>query len=300
MSTGHTAPTPAKPRIATTMGKARILMEALPYIQAFRGKVVVIKYGGAAMEDPDLQESFAGDVTLLANVGILPVVVHGGGPQISAAMEREGVEPNWVDGLRVTDAATMRVVQRVLVGEVNTDLVRTLVKRGCRAVGVSGFDDGLLLARPRDPRLGFVGEIDRVNPDVIRRLLAEGLVPVVAPLALGADGNAYNTNADTAAGAVAGALGAQKLVYLTDVEGVYRHPSDPATLISRMTLSELAGLLDGITGGMLPKLRSVVAAMEAGVSQAHILDGRIQHALLLEIFTQEGIGTMIVHGEEPG
>lgn len=297
MSTGHTAPTPAKPRIATTMGKARILMEALPYIQAFRGKVVVIKYGGAAMEDPDLQESFAGDVTLLANVGILPVVVHGGGPQISAAMEREGVEPSWVDGLRVTDAATMRVVQRVLVGEVNTDLVRTLVNRGCRAVGVSGFDDGLLLARPRDPRLGFVGEIDRVNPDVIRRLLAEGLVPVVAPLARGVDGNAYNTNADTAAGAVAGALGAQKLVYLTDVEGVYRDPSDPATLISRMTLSELAGLLGGISGGMLPKLRSVVAAMEAGVSQAHILDGRIQHALLLEIFTQEGIGTMIIHGE---
>jgi acetylglutamate kinase len=279
------------------MGKARILMEALPYIQAFRGKVVVIKYGGAAMEDPDLQESFAGDVTLLANVGILPVVVHGGGPQISAAMEREGVEPSWVDGLRVTDAATMRVVQRVLVGEVNTDLVRTLVNRGCRAVGVSGFDDGLLLARPRDPRLGFVGEIDRVNPDVIRRLLAEGLVPVVAPLARGVDGNAYNTNADTAAGAVAGALGAQKLVYLTDVEGVYRDPSDPATLISRMTLSELAGLLGGISGGMLPKLRSVVAAMEAGVSQAHILDGRIQHALLLEIFTQEGIGTMIIHGE---
>ena len=297
MSTGHTAPPPAKPRIATTMGKARILMEALPYIQAFRGKVVVIKYGGAAMEDPDLQESFAGDVTLLANVGILPVVVHGGGPQISAAMEREGVEPSWVDGLRVTDAATMRVVQRVLVGEVNTDLVRTLVNRGCRAVGVSGFDDGLLLARPRDPRLGFVGEIDRVNPDVIRRLLAEGLVPVVAPLARGVDGNAYNTNADTAAGAVAGALGAQKLVYLTDVEGVYRDPSDPATLISRMTLSELAGLLGGISGGMLPKLRSVVAAMEAGVSQAHILDGRIQHALLLEIFTQEGIGTMIIHGE---
>jgi acetylglutamate kinase len=297
MTTGHSAPHPAKSRIANSMGKARILMEALPYIRQFRGRIIVVKYGGSAMEDPDLRHSFAGDVTLLAMVGIHPVVVHGGGPQISAAMQREGIEPAWVDGLRVTDEPTMRVVQRVLVGEVNTDIVRLLGDHEARAIGVSGLDGGLFSARPRDPRLGLVGEIEHVNADLVRRLIGEGLVPVVAPIARGADGRVYNCNADTAAGALAKALGAQKLVYLTDVEGVYRDRHDPDTLMSRMSLATLRVVLEGMTGGMLPKLRSVMEAMEGGVRQAHILDGRIQHALLLEVFTSEGIGTMITHGE---
>lgn len=296
MSTGHSAPDPAKARIANSMGKASILMEALPYIRQFRGRTVVIKYGGSTMEDPALRESFAGDITLLSAVGIRPVVVHGGGPQISRAMEAEGVSAEWVDGLRVTDAATMRIVQRVLVGEVNTDIVRLLAARGARAIGVSGLDAGLFHARPRDPRLGFVGDIASVDPDLVRRLLGDGLVPVVAPLAWGEDGNVYNCNADTAAAALAAALAAQKLVYLTDVEGVYRDRDDPSTLITRMDLSELSALLETTTGGMLPKLRSVADALTGGVAQAHILDGRVQHALLLEIFTAEGVGTMVTGG----
>jgi acetylglutamate kinase len=293
MTTGHGSPQPAKARIANSMGKAKILMEALPYIREFRGRTVVVKYGGSTMEDPALRESFAGDITLLATVGIHPVVVHGGGPQISASMEREGVEPVWVDGLRVTDADTMRVVQRVLVGEVNADIVRLLGGHGARAIGVSGLDAGLLTAAPRDPKLGFVGDVVDVNGDLIRRLIAEGLVPVVAPVALGEDGNVYNTNADTAAGAIASALGAQKLVYLTDVEGVYADRHDPSTLMTRLTLDELRRMLPSFEGGMLPKLASIVAAMDAGVRHAHVLDGRVQHALLLEIFTREGIGTMV-------
>ncbi len=300
MSTGHGRPDPAKSRIAQSMGKARILMEALPYIRQFRGRVVVIKYGGSAMEDPALRHSFAGDVTMLAMVGIHPVVVHGGGPQISEAMTREGIEASWVDGLRVTDEQAIGVVQRVLVGEVNVDIVRLLAGHGASAIGVSGLDAGLFVARQKDPRLGFVGEIESVNSDLIRRLIAEGLIPVVAPIARGADGSVYNCNADTAAAALAAALGAQKLVYLTDVEGVYRDFGDEDSLISRMSVAELQDMLGGIEGGMRPKLASVVTAMEGGVRQAHILDGRVQHALLLEIFTSEGVGTMITHtGEAP-
>lgn len=293
MTTGHGAPAPAKARIANSMGKAKILMEALPYIREFRGRTVVVKYGGSTMEDPDLRASFAGDITLLATVGIHPVIVHGGGPQISSAMERDGIVPTWLDGLRVTDEDTIKVVQRVLVGEVNADIVRLLGGHGARAIGVSGLDAGLLTARQRDPKLGYVGEIEAVNADLLRRLIAEGLVPVVAPIARGADGNVYNTNADTAAGAIASALGAQKLVYLTDVEGLYRDAEDPSTVIARTTPDELREMLPGIEGGMVPKLRSVVDALDSGVRQAHVLDGRVQHALLLEIFTPEGVGTMI-------
>lgn len=293
MTTGHSTPDPVKSRIASSMGKASILMEALPYIQRFRGQVVVVKYGGSTMEDPDLRATFAGDITLLHTVGILPIIVHGGGPQISEAMEQAGIEPTWVDGLRVTDAETIRVVQRTLVGEVNADIVRMLGGHGAEAIGVSGIDAGLFRARPRDERLGFVGDIDAVNTDVVDRLLSDGLVPVVAPIALGEGGSVYNVNADTAAGALAAALGARKLVYLTDVEGVLRDPSDEGSLIQRMDLTELQELLPGISGGMLPKLSSVAAAVEAGVTRAHILDGRVQHVLLLEMFTREGIGTMI-------
>jgi acetylglutamate kinase len=295
VTTGHGAPHARKSRIANSMGKARILMEALPYIQAFRGRTVVIKYGGSAMDDGLLQESFAGDVTLLSMVGIRPVIVHGGGPQISAAMQLEGIAPQWVDGLRVTDAATVRVVQRVLAGEINPDLVRLLNGHGSAAVGLTGLDAGLFTAVAKDPRLGFVGEVAAVNVELISDLIEDGLLPVIAPLGKGDDGEVYNLNADTAAGALARALGAQKLVYLTDVEGVRRDRVDAASLISRMTMEELVELLkgDAIDGGMRPKLLSCLDALSGGVAQAHILDGRIQHALLLEVFTPEGIGTMV-------
>lgn len=295
MSTGHGVPSRQKSRIANSMGKARILMEALPYIQAFRGRTVVIKYGGSTMDDSSLNESFAGDVTLLSMVGIRPVIVHGGGPQISAAMQVEGIAPQWVDGLRVTDAATVRVVQRVLAGEINPDLVRLLNSHGSAAVGLTGLDAGLFTAVAKDPRLGYVGEVAAVNVELISDLIDNGLLPVIAPLGKGDDGEVYNLNADTAAGALARALGAQKLVYLTDVEGVRRDREDSTTLISRMTRDELVELLEGqaIDGGMRPKLLSCVDALSGGVAQAHILDGRIQHALLLEVFTPEGIGTMV-------
>jgi acetylglutamate kinase len=294
--TGHSASHPGKSRIANSMGKARILMEALPYIRAFRGATIVIKYGGAAMEDSAFAEEVAGDVTLLTMVGLRPVIVHGGGARISEAMRRQGVEPQWRDGLRVTDQPTMRIVQHVLVGEVNPELVRLLSRRGSTAIGMTGLDGAMFAARPISPDLGLVGEVTSVRTDLIASMLEDGVVPVVAPLGLGEDGRAYNLNADTAAGALAVALGAQKLVYLTDVEGVRRDQHRPETLISRMQLSELRQLLtgNGIGGGMRPKLASCVTALEGGVAQAHILDGRVQHALLLEIFTPEGVGTMVV------
>ena len=219
MAIGHSAPSAAKSRIATTMGKARILMEAMPYIKAFRGKTVVIKYGGSAMVDDHLRHSFAGDVTMLSLVGIKPVVVHGGGPQINEALRKAGVESRWVDGLRVSDAQTVRVVQSVLAGEVNPDIVRLLIGHEARAAGITGIDGGLLAARQKDPRLGFVGEVAEVDTEIIVGMFEHGLVPVIAPLARGIDdGQVYNLNADTAAGVLAAALGAEKLVYLTDVK----------------------------------------------------------------------------------
>jgi len=293
VSLGHGAPDAQKTRIANSMGRARILMEALPYIKAFRGTTVVIKYGGSAMDDPALRESFAGDVTLLSMVGIRPIVVHGGGPQISAAMAAEGIEPTWVDGLRVTDAATVGVVQKTLVGVINPEIVRFLNGRGASAVGITGLDADLFRAVPRDERLGFVGTITTVNTRLVNGILEAGLIPVVAPIARGEDGEVYNVNADTAAGVLARSLKAQKLVYLTDVEGVYRDMADSTSLVSKMTRPELAEMLPGIEGGMQPKLASVLDALDGGVAQAHILDGRTEHALLLEVFTSEGIGTMV-------
>ena len=299
--TGHTTPSPAKPRIASTMGKAGIFSEALPFIRRFRGSTVVIKYGGSAMVDDDLRESFADDVAMLHYVGINPVIVHGGGPHISRAMGQRGIEPQWFEGLRVTDDETIRVVQSTLVGEVNPDIVRLVNNHGSVATGVSGLDANLFVAEPQDERLGFVGRVVEVNVDLIRGLQGQGYVPVVAPIARGADGETYNLNADTAAGALAGALGASKLVYLTDVEGLYRDLGDENSLISRITTPELAELIESgsVSAGMLPKLRSCVEAVEAGVDRVHILDGRMQHALLLEIFTPEGIGTMITEVPVP-
>lgn len=296
MGTGHSRPDAANPTIASTMGKARIFIEAMPFIKAYRGTTVVIKYGGSAMVDDSLRATFANDVAMLHLVGIKPVIVHGGGPHISRAMERRGLEPRWVEGLRVTDEATMGVVQSTLAGEINPDIVRLVNSHGAVAAGVNGLDANLFIARPRSESLGFVGEVSKVNPGLIISLQDQGYVPVVAPLARGEDGAPYNLNADTAAGALAGALGAAKLVYLTDVEGLYRNLGDEGSLISRISVSDLDVLVDSgsVSAGMLPKLRSCIEAVGGGVERAHILDGRIQHALLLEIFTPEGIGTMVV------
>lgn len=298
MTTGHTAPTPHRSRIASAMAKAKVLTEAMPYIRAFAGKTVVIKYGGSAMVDDTLRSSFARDITLLGLLGLRPVVVHGGGPHISRAMARAGIEPRWVDGLRVTDERTIGVVRETLGRRINPDIVRLLLDHGAEASGFTELGSDLLVARQLHPDLGFVGEIVGVNTGPIRDLLDRGLVPVLAPLARGADGHDYNINADTAAGALAAALGARKLIYLTDVEGLYRDLDDENSLIEAMFLDDLRELLGNgsVSAGMLPKLRSCIRALEDGVPQAHILDGRIQHAVLLEVFTPEGIGTMITPG----
>ena len=277
------------------MGKAAIFSEALPFIREFRGTTVVIKYGGSAMVDEALRETFADDVAMLHYVGINPIIVHGGGPHISAAMGQRGIEPQWSEGLRVTDAETIKVVQATLKGEINPDIVRLVNNHGPVATGLSGLDANLFVAEPQDERLGFVGKVVEVNTGIVDGLQQQRYVPVIAPLARGADGKTYNLNADTAAAALAAAIGASKLVYLTDVEGLYRDLGDQDSLIQRITTPELEELIDSgsVSSGMLPKLRSCVAAINQGVDRVHILDGRVQHALLLEIFTPEGIGTMV-------
>jgi len=301
MTTGHSPPDPAKSRIASTMGKARIFSEAMPFIKSFRGTTVVIKYGGSAMIDESLRSTFADDVAMLYYVGIHPIIVHGGGPQISRAMGQAGIEPQWIDGLRITDADAIRVVQATLAGEINPDIVRLVNAHGSVAAGVTGLDGNLFVAKPKDERLGYVGDITEVNPGLVSSLQQQGFVPVVAPLARGLDGKTYNLNADTAAGSLAVALGARKLVYLTDVEGLYADVDDPDSLISRITVAEVKDLIasGSVTAGMLPKLASCVEAIEGGVPQIHILDGRVQHSLLLEIFTPEGIGTMVTAEPTP-
>jgi acetylglutamate kinase len=283
--------------------KAAILVEALPYIRSFSGQVVVIKYGGNALPAAGggdsggeaTLDSFARDIVLMRSVGMRPVVVHGGGPQIGDLMARLGKVPEFRDGLRVTDAETLDIARMVLVGKVNRDLVSAINVHAPIAVGVSGEDAGLIEATQRDPRLGYVGDVRAVNPSILERLLAEDLIPVVATIASDAAGQAYNVNADTGAGAVAEALGAAKLVYLTDVDGVRRDKGDAASLISAVTCDELEALLaDGtVSEGMIPKVASCVRAVRGGVGHAHILDGRARHALLLEIFTNQGVGTMV-------
>jgi acetylglutamate kinase len=278
-------------------GKAAILAEALPYIREFSGKTVVIKYGGHAMEDPSLADLFAQDVVLMRLVGMNPVVVHGGGPQITALMQRLGKQPEFVDGLRVTDAETVDIARMALVGKVNREVVAALNQHGSYAVGLSGEDAGLITVEMRDERLGFVGDVSRIDPSIVERLVREELIPVIATIGVDIGGQAYNINADTVAGAIAQALHAEKLVYLTDVAGIYADYPDETSLISRIDVDGLTQMLDAGTadGGMIPKLQSCVHALKAGVSRAHILDGRVPHALLLEFFTREGIGTMVVN-----
>jgi len=279
--------------------RADVLVEALPYIRRFRGSTVVVKYGGNAMEDADLAKQFAEDIVLLHSVGIHPVVVHGGGPQISALMERLGMVPEFRDGLRVTDADSLDVARMVLVGKIGRDIVSAINVHGPLAVGLSGEDAGLIRASARNPELGYVGDVAAVNPAIIERLLAEELIPVVSTIGADADGQAYNINADTVAGAIAEAIGAEKVVYLTDVEGLLRDVDDPDSLISRITAAELQRLIDDgtLTGGMIPKIAACVHAVDHGVGSAHILDGRVPHVVLLEVFTDAGIGTMVTKGE---
>lgn len=281
--------------------KARILQEALPYIRRFHGRTFVIKYGGSAMADASLQESFVRDVVLMKYVGMNPIVVHGGGPQIDQTLRALGIAPHKVEGLRVTDDRTMEVVEMVLAGRINKQIVSLIGRQGGRAVGLSGIDDGLLLARRAPPvqtksgpvDTGRVGEIREVRPSVVTALVSSGFIPVIAPLGVDADGSSLNINADTAAGELASALRAEKLVLMTDTSGVCDRDGK---LLQSLSASEIARLREAevITGGMIPKVECALAALAGGVNKVHVLDGRVQHAILLEIFTDRGIGTEIV------
>ena len=291
----------SNPAIVDPLNTAKLLIEALPYIQQFAGKTIVVKYGGNALAgatDDDALGAFARDIALLHAVGIKPVVVHGGGPQISALMERLGKTPTFHNGLRVTDAETIEIVSMVLLGTVNPQIVSAVNFHGAPAVGVSGHDAKMFVVAPRDEALGFVGDITRVDATIVRELLADSRVPIVATLGSHPSGQAYNINADTAAGALAEALGAEKLIYLTDIEGLRTNKDDADSIVRQATTSQLRAMLGSgsIDGGMIPKIESCIAAIDRGVHRGHILDGRIAHVLLLELFTDSGIGTMVSKG----
>jgi acetylglutamate kinase len=277
---------------------AKVLVEALPYIRRFAGRTVVVKYGGNALagtSDHDALALFAEDIVLMHTVGIRPVVVHGGGPQINEMLSKLNITSTFSQGLRVTDAETMQVVQMVLNGQVNPQIVSAINTHGNVAVGVSGVDGRTLQVTARNKDLGFVGDIDKVRPHVIQGLLDDGFVPVLSTIGVDKDGQSFNINADTAAGAVAEALGAEKIIYLTDIAGLRRDIDDASSLIQRTTVVELQELIASgvISGGMIPKVDSCIQAVRGGVKSAHILDGRIAHVLLLELFTDHGAGTMI-------
>lgn len=282
---------------------ADVLVEALPYIRRFSGRTVVVKYGGNALagaSEEDALSLFAEDIVLMHTVGIRPVVVHGGGPQISSMLDRLGIETGFVNGLRVTDGPTLDVVRMVLNGDVNPRIVGAVNMHGHIAVGLSGEDGRMIMAERRDPALGFVGDVARVRPGLLEGLLNDGFVPVVSTVGVDSSGQALNINADTAAGAIAEAVGAEKVIYLTDVAGLRRDVADPASLIHRATVAEAEALIaDGtVAGGMIPKVESCIQAVRGGVKSAHILDGRVPHALLLELFTDSGVGTMITGGHQ--
>lgn len=284
------------------MDKAAVLIEALPYIQRFNRKIIVVKYGGSAMVDEELKKSVIEDVTLLKLVGFKPIIVHGGGKEISKWVEKVGMEPEFVNGLRKTDEATMEIAEMVL-SKVNKSLVQMVESLGVNAIGISGKDGGLLQVNKKYSNgqdIGFVGEIKEVNPKILYDLLEKDFLPIVCPIGMDEQFHSYNINADDAACAIARAVNAEKLAFLTDVEGVYKDPSDRSTLISELTLSDAKKLIeDGtIGGGMLPKLNNCIDAIDEGVSRVHILDGRIAHCLLLEIFTNKGIGTAILGDKE--
>ena len=291
-----------KQNMEAVMEKANVLIEALPYIQRFNRKIIVVKYVGSAMVDEELKKHVIQDVTLLKLVGFKPIIVHGGGKEISKWVNKVGMEPVFVNGLRKTDEATMEIAEMVL-NKVNKSLVQLVQELGVLAVGVSGKDGGLLKVEKKlsnGEDIGFVGEITEVNPKILYDLLEKDFLPIVAPIGMDENYQSYNINADDAACAIARAVSAEKLAFLTDIEGVYKDPQDPDTLISELTVSEARDLItDGfIGGGMLPKLNNCIDAIENGVSRVHILDGRIAHCLLLEIFTNRGIGTAILGDKE--
>ena len=306
---GPVPPKLTRAQKAAAAKTASVLVEALPYIRRFWGKVVVVKYGGNALHASteggegvaetaagDALASFAQDVVLMRAVGMLPVVVHGGGPQIGELMTRLGKETEFRNGLRVTDADTLDIARMVLVGKVNRDIVSAINVHGPLAVGMSGEDANLITAAPTDVELGFVGNVSLVDPTMLQRLVAEGLIPVVATIGADAAGQAYNINADTVAGALAEALGAEKLIFLTDIEGLRVVADDPTTVIHQASLDVIDEIIrsGNAQGGMMPKVDACARAVRAGVQRAHILDGRVPHALLLELFTDAGVGTMVL------
>jgi len=282
------------PRADSSEFRVATLKEALPYIREFHGKTVVIKYGGAAMREERLREEFATDVVLLKYVGLNPVIVHGGGPDITSYMERLGMEVKFHDGVRVSDPATVEVAKMVLLGKVNADIVSRLNRHGQPAVGLSGDDGGLFRIGPHAnaEEVGFVGDIERVDVDVLNHI-AEDYIPVIASAGADRSGNSYNVNADTAAGKVAAALAAHKAIFLTDISGWLVDPERPESLVTNATVDEVSSKLDSVAGGMRPKLEACVEAIRGGVDSAHIIDGRRPHSLLLELFTDAGIGTMV-------
>jgi acetylglutamate kinase len=295
-------PTAPNPNIltATDSDRVRILSEALPYIQRFANRTVVVKYGGAAMKDSNLKDKVVRDIVFLSCVGLRPIVVHGGGPEINTWLGKLNIEPQFKDGLRVTDAETMDVVEMVLVGRVNKELVSLIDQAGGSAVGLCGKDGNLITARPQgNEGIGFVGEVAAVNTDLLEVLVEKGYVPVVSSVAADETGQAYNINADTVAGEIAAAMGAEKLILLTDTPGILRDYHDPSTLIYKLDLTTARGLIDDgtVSGGMIPKVSCCIRSLAQGVRAAHILDGRLPHALLLEILTDSGIGSMIVASE---
>ncbi len=282
----------------SNMERAEVLTQALPHIKKYTGETIVIKYGGNAMIREDLKEQVMEDNVLLQLIGVNVVLVHGGGPDVSEAMEKMGKKPAFVDGLRVTDKETIEIVQMVLAGKVNKTLVNLLEMKGGRAMGISGIDGSLLRAHMKNEQLGYVGRIDKVNIGAVTDLLEQGYIPVVSSIAWGHGGKVFNINADTAAAYIAGALGAKRMIMLTDIDGILLDKDDPDTLISEISVDELQDLFetDRISGGMIPKVESCVEAIEMGADKATILDGRIPHSILMELLTNEGAGTMITPG----
>lgn len=280
----------------TNLDRVQVLSEALPYIQQFAGRVMVIKYGGAAMKDPSLSQKVMRDIVLLASMGVNPVVVHGGGPEINIWLEKLGIEPQFLDGLRVTDSATMEVVEMVLVGRVNKKIVELINLEGGSAVGLCGKDGNIIKARSQGrEEIGFVGEVSTINTQLLEALIQGGHIPVISSVASDETGQVYNINADTVAGEIAAAMGAEKLLLLTDIAGILEDYHNPDSLIRSLTISQARELIHRgiVSGGMIPKVQCCVRSLAQGVRAAHILDGRVPHSILLEIFTNTGIGTMI-------